>query len=149
MRAGELCTLQVVIADRETSVAEAAKLMRQDHVGDIVIVDRTNGQNIPVGIVTDRDLVLEVMATELDANTLTLGEIMEPELLTATEDDSVLAAIEKMRFKGVRRLPVVGKNGALVGMLSFSDLIEFLAEEMSHLAKIIAREQSVEREKRH
>lgn len=149
MKAGELCTLQVVIADRETSVAEAAKLMRNDHVGDIVVVDRTNGQNIPVGIVTDRDLVLEVMATELDANTLTLSDIMEPELLTASEEDSVLAAIEKMRYKGVRRLPVVGKTGALVGVLSLSDLIEFLAEEMSHLAKIITREQSVEREKRH
>ncbi len=149
MKAGELCTLQVVIADRETSVAEAAKLMRNDHVGDIVVVDRTNGQNIPVGIVTDRDLVMEVMATDLDAKMLTLGDIMEHELLTASEDDSVLAAIEKMRYKGVRRLPVVGKTGTLVGMLSFSDLIEFLAEEMSHLAKVITREQSVEREKRH
>lgn len=149
MKAGELCTLQVVIADRETSVAEAAKLMRNDHVGDVIVVDRSNGQNIPVGIVTDRDLVMEVMAMELDANTLTLGDIMEPELLTSSEEDSVLAAIEKMRYKGVRRLPVVGKNGALVGMLSFSDLIEFLAEEMSHLAKIITREQSAEREKRH
>lgn len=148
MKAGELCTLQVVIAERETRISEAAGLMRNEHVGDIVVVDRTQGENIPVGIVTDRDLVMEVLATGMDANTLTLGDIMEPELLTASEEDSVLAAIEKMRYKGVRRLPVVGKGGALVGMLSLSDLLEFLAEELSHLAKAIPREQARERARR-
>lgn len=149
MKAGELCTLEVVITERETTVVEAAKLMRNHHVGDIVVVDREDGKNVPVGIVTDRDLVIEVLAMELDANTLTVGDIMEPDLITATEQDTVLAAIEKMRYKGVRRLPVVSETGALVGMLSLSDLVEYLAEEMSHLAKVIAREQGRERERRH
>jgi CBS domain-containing protein len=149
MNVGELCTREVTIAQRDCTLLEAAKLMRSQHVGDIIVVDRQDGRNIPVGIVTDRDIVLEVVAMELDASTLTLGDIMEPELMTAREEDSVFAAIEKMRYKGVRRLPVVSETGALLGIVSLSDLVEVLAEEMSHLARIITREQGLERQRRH
>jgi CBS domain-containing protein len=149
MNAGDLCTREVVVAEREATVLEGARLMRTHHVGGIVVIDKLNDKKIPVGMVTDRDIVLEVVATELDASTLTMGDIMESDLAVATEDDTALAAIEKMRYKGVKRLPVVSDTGALVGLLSFSDLVEFLAEEVSHLAKVIVREQGRERGKRH
>jgi CBS domain-containing protein len=146
---GEICNRRVVIAGRETTVAEAAKLMRQHHVGSIVIVEQVNGaRRLPVGIVTDRDVVVEVVAPELDARVITVGDIMVPELVTARETEGVLETMEIMRHKGVRRLPIVGAEGELVGIVTIDDLLEILAEEMSELAKIVAREQAREAQSR-
>jgi CBS domain-containing protein len=97
-----------------------------------------------VGIVTDRDAVVEVMATGLDPNTITVGDIMVQDLVTARESEGVLETMQIMRYKGVRRLPIVGKSGELIGIVSIDDLLEVLAEELSELAKIIAREQARE-----
>ena len=145
MTIGEICTRETVIATREMTVAAAAQLMRQHHVGTLVVVDRVNGgKRVPVGIVTDRDAVVEVMATGLDPNAITVGDIMEQELVTARENEGVLETMQIMRYKGVRRLPIVGKAGELIGIVSIDDLLEVLAEEFSELAKIFAREQARE-----
>jgi CBS domain-containing protein len=130
---------------RDTTVAAAAQLMRQNHVGTLVVVDSVNGgKRIPVGIVTDRDAVIEVMATGLDPKTITVGDIMAQDLVTARENEGVLETMQIMRYKGVRRLPIVGKSGELIGIVSIDDLLEVLAEEISELAKVISREQSRE-----
>jgi len=102
------------------------------------------GKRVPVGIVTDRDAVVEVMATGLDPNVITVGDIMGQELVTARENEGVLETMQIMRYKGVRRLPIVGKAGELIGIVSIDDLLEVLAEELSELAKIFAREQARE-----
>jgi CBS domain-containing protein len=148
MPVGELCIRQVVVTPRKTSVLEAAKLMRQYHVGDIVVTDEIGGRKVPVGIVTDRDIVLEVLAQELDAATLSAGDIMSSDLVTVRENEGVLQTIQLMRAKGARRAPVVNSEGALVGIVSVDDLVELLAEELSQLAKLIAREQKLEAELR-
>jgi len=127
-------------------VSEAAKLMRQFHVGDIVVTDKGNKHRVPVGLVTDRDIVLEVLAQDLDAANLTLGDIMAGDLVTVREDEGVLQAVQLMRAKGVRRIPVVDKEGTLVGIVSTDDLIDLLAEELGELAKLISREQKREAE---
>jgi CBS domain-containing protein len=145
MTIGEICTRVTVFTTRDTTVADAAKLMRQHHVGSLVVVEDINGsKRVPVGIVTDRDAVVEVMATGLDPNTITVGDIMVQELVTARESEGVLETMQIMRYKGVRRLPIVGKSGELIGIVSIDDLLEVLAEELSELAKIIAREQARE-----
>jgi CBS domain-containing protein len=141
MPIGEICNREVVFATRDTSILEAAQLMRRHHVGDLVVVDEKNGKRIPVGIVTDRDIVIEVIAKEADINSLTAGDIMGPELVTAREAEGVFEAIQLMRLKGVRRMPVVDPHGGLVGIISVDDLVELLAEEMNELAKLISREQ--------
>lgn len=148
MAIGELCNREVVIAQRETSVLEASRLMRQYHVGDLVVVDETNGQRVPVGIVTDRDVVLEVVSMALDASVLTAGDIMGPELATIRENDGVFETIRYMRTKGVRRLPVVNSQGALIGIVTLDDLLELLAEEMSELSQLISREKKLETQTR-
>lgn len=141
----ELCTREVVIATRDTTVAAAAKLMRHHHVGTIVVCDQLNGgRRLPVGIVTDRDIVLEVVAGGLDTTAITVGDIMGPALITARETEGVLQALEIMRYKGVRRLPIVREDGHLVGIVSIDDLLGVLAEELSDIAKIVAREQAQE-----
>lgn len=141
MPIGEICNREVVFATRDTSILEAAQLMRRHHVGDLVVVDEKNGKRIPVGIVTDRDIVIEVIAKEADINSLTAGDIMGPELVMAREAEGVFETIQLMRLKGVRRMPVVDSQGGLVGIVSVDDLVELLAEEMNELAKLISREQ--------
>jgi CBS domain-containing protein len=119
--------------------------MRKYHVGSLVIADEVGGKRRPVGVVTDRDIVLAVVAPGLDAATILLGDIMGPELVTVREDAGVAECIELMRLKGVRRLPVVDADGALVGVLAADDLIALLAEEMSGLAGMVSREEKKER----
>jgi len=148
MPVGELCIRQAVVTSRNTSVLDAAKLMRQHHVGDIVVTDGVAGRRVPVGIVTDRDIVLEVLAQELDATSLSAGDIMSGDLITVRENEGVFQTIQLMRAKGARRAPVVNSEGLLVGIVSVDDLVELLAEELSQLAKLIAREQRLEAELR-
>jgi CBS domain-containing protein len=148
MPVGELCVRQTVIAPRNTSVLEAAKLMRQHHVGDVVITDEKDGRRLPVGIVTDRDIVLEVLAEGIDEQKLTVGDIMSTGLVTVRESEGLFQTIQLMRAKGVRRAPVVDEQGALVGIVAVDDLLELLAEELNELVKLIAREQRREAELR-
>jgi CBS domain-containing protein len=146
MPVGELCIRQVVVALPNTSVLEAAKLMRQHHVGDIVVTDEIEGRRTPVGIVTDRDIVLEVLAQGLDAASLSVGDIMSSDLITVRENEGIFQTIQLMRAKGARRAPVVNGEGVLVGIVSVDDMVELLAEELSELTKLISREQKREAE---
>jgi len=119
--------------------------MRQGHIGSLVIVEQMNvGKRSPVGIVTDRDIVVEVIATGLDPAVITVGDVMERELVVGRESDSVLQTLEIMRFKGVRRLPTVDGEGRLVGIVTVDDILEVLSEELSELSRIVAREQARE-----
>jgi CBS domain-containing protein len=145
MAIGEICSREVVFARRDESVAVGATLMRQHHVGCLVIVDETGGKRRPVGIVTDRDIVLAVVAPRVDPETILLGDIMGSELVAVREDAGVAESVDLMRLKGVRRLPVVDVGGALVGLLAADDLILLLAEEMSGLAAMLSREDKQER----
>jgi CBS domain-containing protein len=140
-----ICNRAVAFTTRETTVAVAAKLMRHGHVGSLVIVEQMNGgKRIPVGMVTDRDIVVEVVATGLDPAAITVGDIMAWEIVVGRESDSVLETLEIMRFKGVRRLPTVDGEGQLIGIVTVDDLLEILAEEMNELSSIVSREQSNE-----
>jgi len=144
MPISEICNREVVFALRNNSILEAAKLMRQHHVGDLVVVEDRGGVKVPVGIVTDRDLVVEIIAPELDSAAITVGDVMVPELAVVKEDTGVFESIQYMRAIGVRRLPVVDDSGGLVGILTLDDMLELLAEEMSALAKLIKHEQKNE-----
>lgn len=148
MPIGELAIRQVVVAPRDKPVLEAAQLMRQYHVGDIVITDEAGGKRLPVGIVTDRDIVLEVLAQGIDPAKLSVGDIMTGDLTTVREYEGVFETIQRMRAKGARRAPVVDQDGALIGIISADDFIDLLAEELSELAKLFSREQKREAEMR-
>ena len=148
MTVGTICNREVVIVDKTASIPEAARLMREYHVGDLVVVEEKAGKRIPVGIVTDRDIVLEVIAEGVDMNDITVGDIMSNSLVTARESDGMLETIKMMRAKGVRRLPVINDDNELVGILSVDDLIDLFSEQIVDLARLIAREQKRETEKR-
>ncbi|HEY8554343.1 MAG TPA: CBS domain-containing protein [Burkholderiales bacterium] len=140
MRIGEICTRDVVFCPPETGIREAARLMREYHVGTLVIAENRDGRRVPVGIVTDRDLVVEVLAIEAPFDTVTIGDLRTSELVTAREQDDAFETLEQMRRRGVRRMPVVDAQGGLVGIVSLDDLLEIVAEELQSMVKLISRQ---------
>jgi len=144
MAVGEICNRDVVIAEKTLSVADAAQLMRKHHVGDLVVVEEKNGRKHPVGIVTDRDIVVEVVAAGVNPDALKVGDIMGPEVATVHEGEGLFEALRYMRDKGVRRMPVIDHEAGLVGILTLDDLLGLLAEEMTELAKLVSHERQRE-----
>lgn len=145
MSAGEFCSRDVVVTEKNASIISAARLMREHHVGNVIVVEQRGGIRVPVGIVTDRDLVMEVLAKDVPVNACTVGDIMTFDLVTANETDGIWDTLQRMRARSVRRVPVVSGTGALVGILSADDLLELLSEELSSLAKIIGHQPERER----
>ncbi len=148
MKIGEICTVQTIYCKRDETVQGASLLMRKYHVGDLVVVEQPEGERVPVGIITDRDIVVSVIALGLDPASLLVGDIMSDDLLTAAEGDDVYETIERMRFRGIRRVPVVNAAGGLTGIVSVDDLLEFLAEEMGELSRISSHQQAHEKHAR-
>ena len=143
---GELCTRITVIAQRKMGVDEAARLMREHHVGCVVVVDETLAGRLTVGILTDRDIVIAVVARDLTPSVVTVGDVMSTDLATVREADSVLDALATMRHKGVRRLPVTDAKGSLIGLITLDDVLGVISEQLRGLVGTIASEQ--QREKR-
>ena len=146
MRIGDICTREVVTCSPGASVAELAVLMREHHVGDVIVVESSGDERIPVGIVTDRDVAVKVVARRVDPDMVTARDIMN-EVVTVLESEVVYDAIWSMRRKGVRRLPVVDGNNALFGLLSADDLVQFLAEELTELARVSPRQRQDEQDR--
>lgn len=144
MSAGEYCNREVVVVDRTDSVRKAIDLMRSHHVGDVVVVEQHGEKNIPLGILTDRDIVLEILAEDVDPETVVVGDAMSYELQCVGEDVKLLDVIKVMRAKGIRRLPVVDSQGGLVGIIAVDDILELISEQLSDLVSLISRERVLE-----
>lgn len=140
----DLCTPDVVSCDADSSALHAARLMRQHHVGDVVVVEDTETDPSPVGVVTDRDIVVEVLGKELDPAKVALREFMRKPAVIASAAEEVSQAVARMKTHGVRRIPVVDETSKLVGILCLDDLLKRLAGDAATLADIIAREQDRE-----
>lgn len=148
MTIGAICNREVITVRPDATVLHAAKLMRQYHVGDVVVIEDRKGMSIPVGIVTDRDIVIELVATELDCKVITTGDIMANNLAVLKESAGIFEAIQLMTAKGVRRLPVVDDGGGLLGIIALDDLLLILSKELGSLSKLVNREQKNEVSKR-
>jgi CBS domain-containing protein len=140
MTIGAICNREVITVQLDASVVHAATLMRQYHVGDVLVVKELKGKSVPAGIVTDRDIVIEVVATELDATVITAGDIMTAKLVLIKESAGIMQAMQLMTSKGVRRLPVVDADGGLVGIITLDNLLLLLARELGVLTKLLVRE---------
>ncbi|MGY6275551.1 CBS domain-containing protein [Methylomonas sp. MgM2] len=141
MPISEFCTREVIIAKPDDSVLDAAKLMRQRNVGTVVVVEEREGHNVPIGIVTDRDLVVDIVAAEADPGFIRVSELMMPELSSVNGSCGVFEAIQYMRSKGVRRLPVVDDQHGLIGIVTLDDMLVLLSEELSLLSRLVESEQ--------
>ena len=148
MAIGELCSREVVFVKLNESCTLAAQLMREQHVGSLVVVREQAGRRVPAGMITDRDLVVGVMALGLDAGKTPVEAVMRPQVAVVREDEGVGRALALMREHGARRLPVVDAGDALVGILAADDLIELFGEELAGLAEVIGKGPRRERRER-
>ena len=139
MHIGEICKRSVVTCGRETSALELAQMMRDRHVGDVIVVDEQEGRPTPVGIVTDRDLVVQIIAKGVKPELVRAGDMLVGDLVTADETEDVYDAIWPMRSKGIRRLPVVDAQARLLGVVTADDVTALLAAELTELARIVPR----------
>jgi CBS domain-containing protein len=146
MNTGKLCRGSAVTVGRADELVEAAQLMREKHIGYLVVVasDAIDGLQRPVGVLTDRDIVIAVVAREADPRTLRVGDVMTQPLVSALESDPLEKSVQQMRRMGLRRLPVVGRRGELLGVLSLDDVIEALSSELQNIAGAIRNERVIE-----
>lgn len=148
MKAGEICNHQVVTVSPDDSIRTAAEVMRRHHVGDVVVAEHNGKFLCPLGILTDRDIVVEVIAENVGLDEVMVRDTMTDQLITANEDDDLLATLMQMRENGVRRLPVVDNEGQLVGILTADDVIGLVARELAEVWALIVRQQGRETELR-
>jgi CBS domain-containing protein len=114
----------------------------------VVVAEERGGTRVPVGILTDRDIVVELLAEQVPLEAVSVGDAMSSELLTVSEEEEVMDVLQRMRGRGVRRAPVVDHSGALAGILAVDDMIDLIAEQLSDLVKLIGNEQQRELQRR-
>ncbi len=144
MKVGEYCKKAVVAIASSSDAAEAAKLMRKRHVGFLIVHREGDALQKPVGVLTDRDLVLGVMARDIDPHAVTVDDIMSRQPLIANEADELSDMLQAMRLAGIRRMPVVDARGALTGIMAIDDAVEVVTGLMCDIAGSIKSEQRQE-----
>ncbi len=137
MKIGDICNRVVITITEDEPVRRAAELMRKYHVGTLVVTRFGNDQTAPVGVLTDRDIVVETIAEGVDPDEITVGDIMSDRIILGCEDDGVTGTLELMRKHGIRRIPVVDKRDALVGVLALDDLLQLFAANLDNIAAIV------------
>lgn len=142
--AGDLCTREVVTVSRATALNEAARLLRTQHVGCLVVVDETTDGRIAVGMLTDRDIVTAVVAKEVSPLMLRVADVMSEDVATVHESFSLQEVLALMRRRHVRRMPVVEAGGMLVGLLSTDDVTRWLAGELQALVEVLGEQRQRE-----
>jgi len=139
MNLSELCTLDPVCCARSATAAVAAQLMRDHHVGDLIVVDDITEERYVVGVVTDRDLVVQVMSCGLAPALVKISDLIRAPVIIARESEDLSTALERMRSHGVRRLPIVDEHERLAGVITLDDLLRIFADEVAGMASIVAR----------
>lgn len=136
MSLGNMCRKKIVCVNAGTKVKEAAKLMEQKNIGSVIVV----GGGKPVGIVTDRDILLRVVNKGLDPEKTSVDKVMTKKIVTLREDMGLFEALEKTKKKGIRRFPIVDTKGKLQGIMTLDDILYLLGKEMANVSSIIERE---------
>lgn len=136
MHVGRISTQPVESCTVGCTAFELAERMRHSHVGDVIVIEYRDGDAVPIGLVTDRDLVVQVMARGDDPRQVTAGQIMSRGLVVASETDEISVALEEMRRSGIRRLPVVDDAGRLTGIVTLDDIVDYLASLLGAVVEV-------------
>jgi len=145
MNVAELCSRDAVSASAETPLLEVARLMRDQHVGVVVITKAPIGEPVAAGIISDRDIVRTMLDRPRGLAGVRAEDVMTRDPLVLSEDESLDAAIRRMRARGVRRAPVVTSHGLLAGLVSTDDLVAQVARELVDLAMLLEQQPRRER----
>jgi len=137
MSLGNLCRREVVVVNQGTPIKEAVKFMEEKNIGSVIVV----GNGKPLGIATDRDILLRVVNKGLDPEKSPVDDVMTKEIVTLKEEMGLFdEALEQVKGKGIRRFPIVDARGNLKGIMTLDDIIYLLGKEMADVASIIERE---------
>lgn len=137
MSIAAICQPEVITVDAGASLRDAASLMREHHVGALVVTVDAAGQERAVGVITDRDLAIEILARDLNPTDVKIGQLASRHLASVPGTAGIAEAVAVMQEAGVRRLLVTGNEGQLVGFVSADDLLEALAEQLGVLANAL------------
>lgn len=140
----DICVLDVACCTRDLSILGAARMMRQQHTGDLIVVDTDDDERTPVGIITDRDIVVDVLAQGGDPSKISVGDVMTSRLAIASGSEDVSQALSRMREHGVRRMPIVDDEGSILGIVTLDDLLKLHVEAGAALLEVISKEQTRE-----
>jgi CBS domain-containing protein len=140
MKVGDICAKNFIHVSLKESLLNVAKLMRSQNVSSVVVIDRNDGEIKPTGIITERDIVIEVVATKIDASRVTARDILSGELVIVKDTHSLPDALNHLRYFGVRRAPVVDKDGHLVGLFSIDDALPILSKRFSEIVTLMSNE---------
>lgn len=147
----DICTTDVVTIVENESLQKAAQIMRDEHVGALLVVEEGGqGKEVkPLGIVTDRDIVIKVIAEKENIENLSVSEAVEENLVSVKPDAGIHEVLNIMRDKGVRRAPVIDDAQKLIGIISTDDILNLLACEIKDVAGIIQTGQEQEEQRIH
>jgi len=138
MNVGKICNRDVVTAPADMTIADAAVLMRRHHVGDVLVLESASSRS-PIGIVTDRDIVVEIVAARLDPASLTLRDVIVSPLISTHEQETCEDTVRLMALHGVRRMPVLDSEDCLVGVITLDDLLPYFSAPLAQLSHLAAR----------
>jgi len=138
----------VITVPSHIQIDDAAKIMRSNHIGDLIVVEEKEGAKIPVGIITDRDIVLATIALGIPTENLSVGDIMSTNLITSNKNESLLHIINLMKDNGVKRIPLIGENKELTGIITTEDVSRLLSIELSALSQITNSQHNQELKRR-
>lgn len=144
MGIGNFCTRDVVTVAPDATIVEASALMRQHHVGAVVIVEKTANGQLPRGLLTDRDVAVEVVALGMPPETLKVSEVVQRPVTSVRDDAGYAETVRLMSVNGVRRMPVVDAGGKLVGIITVDDILRQLAAPLVALSDLVERERHFE-----
>lgn len=148
MKVGEICRRGAISVAHTEGIAKAAELMRQHHIGFLIVYRLGDDLRRPIGVLTDRDIVVEVLAQKIDPEALAVEDVMTREPLVANETEDLSELLQAMRLAGVRRVPVVDARGALTGVIALDDAFDIITSFMCDITGSIKHEQRVERRAR-
>ena len=146
MDIANICKREVVTVFEHQELTTAARIMREQHVGYLIVVKARPGDSAlePIGVLTDRDIVVGVVAKGADPSVLRVGDVMTRDPVTIEEHYPIASALGDMRRLGIRRLPIVGRGGELVGVLSLDDVIGALTAQLRDATGSIRKELAAE-----
>jgi CBS domain-containing protein len=148
MDVGRICHRSVATIAPGASLLEAARLMRDRNVGDVVVVDHRGGKTFPTGVLTDRDIVVRGLAVDpADLGRLTVADLVTDPVITIAEGKELTDAIDVMHRSGIRRIPVVAPSGALVGIITLDDVLGAMSDDLSKVALLVASQRLREAQK--
>ena len=139
LRAIDICRMDMVTANERTSLYDVAKLMRQNHIGDVVITRSCKAEEIPIGILTDRDIVVHGIACDIALDEVAAGDLSTQDLVTVEPDADIVDIVRTMNAHAVRRIVVSG-GSAYNGIISFDDILWALSQIVSNLSAVTERQ---------